>query len=381
MLDFSSRRISVEAPEQGSGNNTQTSVDWKAFEEKQVELLCGYGNHIMIGVITNIYDLGTGIPEERSVLWDDKTKAEQGWRLEKYGDGNPKDATAEVRMGKWKGVEQELLYYTPRPAKQVALAIDLPEVMFPYGEFFEGAEAKPYRVYLGKEGYKTQGRVDAAGTYNILAKPFNLSHTNINRGKDGVAPVYALAKNHKLVEIADCAGVLGEDKIFRAEDIFKLIGHPVMVEVKVSKQEWKDKATGELRCKSVIDAEVKSKLGPRDLPFYTSELKPKLSADLFSFILFDDHNEEPALKQLNKTVFNTMLISPDFEGSKLKNQLDKLGKDGNSGSAKVSVSGSKGGNEQTPVQKDKPAERAPEKVVTPQEPEGEEFDMDDEIPF
>ncbi len=53
-------------------------------------------------------------------------------------------------------------------------------------------------------------------------------------------------------------------------------------------------------------------------------------------------------------------------------------------SAKASEKPQSGGEskpKQTPVQKDKPAEKAPEKVVTPQEPEGEEFDEFDDIPF
>ncbi len=68
----------------------------------------------------------------------------------------------------------------------------------------------------------------------------------------------------------------------------------------------------------------------------------------------------------------------DYEGCDFQKAYEKWK------SAKASEKPQSGGEskpKQTPVQKDKPAEKAPERVVTPQEPEGEEFDEFDEIPF
>ncbi|MGX9349533.1 hypothetical protein, partial [Microbacterium sp. KNMS] len=80
------------------------------------------------------------------------------------------------------------------------------------------------------------------------------------------------------------------DENFHAQEVGKLIGKAVMVEVEVQQQKWQAKDGSGERSKLVVDAKLASKLGPRDVPFYESELKPKLTQDLFGFVRFDAEN-------------------------------------------------------------------------------------------
>jgi len=344
MKDFSNAFGNVELPQQGStGGNTnahQSNVDWDAFGKKQLEVLGvdtenGGEKAGVIGVITNAIELGLQNQDEQTIPVNGPDYANHEWRLEKYEDsGLQKDPSASIQTRWYRKQQQECLVYTPQPVKQFALVLDFPEVMFPYGEFFDGSETRPLRVIMGKEGFITKSKAELAGTRNLIAKPFNLKHVNVNRGKDGAQPHYALAKNGKVVKIANFAGVLDGNGNFHAQDVGKLIGKAVMCDIKAEVQRWGE---GENRkSKVVIDAEITAKLGPRDVPYFDNELKGLLTDDLFGFVLFNGQNDENTLKTLNSALINTMKLSPEFENSQLKQQLeslDKLGGDNTSNNA------------------------------------------------
>ena len=382
MKDFSNAFDGVELPQQqSSGDNTprESNVDWAAYNKKLEEVLGGVGKHQYIGVITNAYDLGTQEQDEQTIpVSDTKEYDKHTWRLETWeNSGKQKDESAKIVEKYYKGQKQECLVYTPPPVKCFAMAVDFPEVMFPYGDFFEGQKEAPLRLIHGKEGFKTQAKQKLAGSMNFIAKPFKLNHTNVNRGKEGVDPHYALAKISKVYEIAEFTGVLDENENFHAQEIGKLIGKPVMTEVVVEEQHWEDKNTGEPRSKLVVDFSITAKLGPRDVPFYESDLKPKLTDDLFGFVVFNGDNEENTLKTINPVVINTMKMSPEFEGSKLAKQLESVSKTSSnqSGEDKTSKAGD------SPAKEDKAPEKtgnASEKVDSFEEPE---IDFDDSIPF
>jgi len=321
MKDFSNAFGSVELPKQqsagtGSASN-QPKIDYDKFNAKQLELLGGEGKHDFIGVITNAYDLGTQEQDEQTVPVNDSEYSKHEWRLEKWEDsGEPKDPTAKIVTKRFKNVEQECLVYTPQPVKQIAIAVDLPEVMFPYGEFYEGSSDKPFRIILGEHGFKTKKKVEKVGNQNFIAKPFNLKHVNVNRGKDGVKPHYALAKNHKLVGMAEMADVLDQDGNFHAQEVGKLIGKPFNLKVIVEHKKWDGGSRLE------VSATVESKLSVRDMKYYQEDLEPKLTEDLFGFVLFNGENNTDTLKTLKGCIVNSMKLSPDFDNSEIKGQLE-----------------------------------------------------------
>lgn len=382
--DFGNAFGGVKLPQQPSaggngGGNNFPQVDYDKVNEAVLKAMGGEGKELRIGVVSNIYDLGTQAQDEQMIPLSDKDYTKHEWRLEKYEDGNPKDPTAKIEERWYKKQKQECLVYTPPPVKQVAITVDLPEIMFDYSVYTGADEPslKPYRIILGKEGFIPKGRTDAAGTYNLIAKPFKLSHTNVNRGIEGAQPHYAMAKIGKIYKMAEFAGVLDENENFHAEEVGKLIGKALMVEVETTIQKWNDKTTGEEKSKLVVDAKVTGKLGPRDVPFYESELLPKLTDDLFGFVIFDEENDEETLKKVNAAVINTMKLSPEFEGSKLQKQLLKVGKikDPN---VEAQQKASAPVKSAPPKQEDLKAESKPEPAPTYNEPP---MEFCDDIPF
>lgn len=391
MKDYSAAFGNVELPQQGNTggntNNYQSNVDWDAFGKKQLEVLGvdtenGGEKAGVIGVITNAIELGLQNQDEQTIPVNGPDYANHEWRLEKYEDsGLQKDPSASIQTRWYRKQQQECLVYTPLPVKQFALVLDFPEVMFPYGEFFDGSETKPLRVIMGKEGFITKSKAELAGTRNLIAKPFNLKHVNVNRGKDGAQPHYALAKNGKVVKIADFAGVLDSSGNFHAQDVGKLIGKAVMCDIKAEVQRWGEGANR--KSKVVIDAEITSKLGPRDVPYFESDLKGLLTNDLFGFVLFNGQNDENTLKTLNTALINTMKLSPEFENSQLKRQLESLGKLGSDNASNNAPQASQSGESKQPEQQDSigsnPAQKETQSV--PQEPESspEPFEFDDDF--
>lgn len=382
MQDFSKAFQAVELPQQAQqqsgGSSQKSNIDWNAFNTMKAEKLGGYGKYQLIGVISNCYDLGTQEQDEQTVPVSDKDYDNHAWRLEVWeNSGKQKDESASLVEKYWKGVQQECLVYTKPPVPQFAMTVDFPEVMIPYGDFFEGSKEAPLRLIFGQEGFKTKAKVAKVGNMNFLAKPFNLNHINVNRGKDGVAAHYALAKNGKVAEIAGFAGVLDDNGNFHAQEVGKLIGRPVLCEVTVDKQEWNDKTTGEARSKDVIDFTITGKLGPRDVPYYESDLEPKMTSDLFGFVLFNGENDENTVKTINSAIINTMKMSPDFEGSKLSVQLEAL--ESSSQASQKPSQGSSPSGTQTPAQESKPSQSESQK---PQQQYNEpSLDFEDDIPF
>ncbi|ALM62168.1 hypothetical protein AXI64_gp176 [Vibrio phage qdvp001] len=393
MKDFSNAFGNVELPQQGNagGNKPsfQSNVDWDAFGKKQLEVLGvdtenGGEKAGVIGVITNAIELGLQNQDEQTIPVNGPDYSNHEWRLEKYEDsGLQKDPSASIQTRWYRKQQQECLVYTPLPVKQFALVLDFPEVMFPYGEFFDGSETKPLRVIMGKEGFITKSKAELAGTRNLIAKPFNLKHVNVNRGKEGVQPHMALAKNGKVVKIADFAGVLDGNGNFHAQDVGKLIGKAVMCDIKAEVQRWESQ--GIAKSKVVIDAEITAKLGPRDVPYFENELKGMLTDDLFGFVLFNGQNDENTLKTLNSALINTMKLSPEFENSQLKQQLESLGKLGGDNASNNAPQASQNGVSDKPEKQASVGINPTQKEVqsVPQEPDvtDDGFDFDSEIPF
>jgi hypothetical protein len=157
--------------------------------------------------------------------------------------------------------------------------------------------------------------------------------------------------------------VLDDNGNFHAQDVGKLIGKAVMCDIKAEVQRWGE---GENRkSKVVVNAEITAKLGPRDVPYFESDLKGLLTDDLFGFVLFNGENDEHTLKTLNSGLVNTMKLSPEFEGSKLKGQLEALGKLGGNGgnsSSQAPQSGVNSSQGQSPSQSETPAQKVHEGV-------------------
>lgn len=377
--DFSNAFSDVKPINNGgndSSSNTST-IDWNAFNAKVLDVMEGVGSRNMLGYISQVVDLGLQELDEQVVVWDDKNKKDHAWRFEPRKDKDGKeiegqvgDPTASLKTLQRKGKDVECLVYQPQPVRQAAISVDFPENMFPYGEFFEGSDDKPYRVIIGENGFLTKERTNKAGTWNIVAKPFNLKHINVNRQKDGAKPHYALAKNGMLYNIAEFTDSLDGDGNFHSTELGKLIGKPLMFDVNVAQDDYGVK----------IDVKPSGRLAKRDQKAWDEEVSDLMKDEYLGFVLFDGNNDEETLKKLNNKIINTLKMSPDFESSGLKKELEKVGKLGNY-TPPQSNSESTSSEESTNTQEEqKPSENVVQEPVANNEvtPSPDMIDFDDD---
>lgn len=361
--------------QQTNGSN----VDYDALLEYQLEKLGGVGTYDRICVFTNIYEVGEQEREEQVLEFNAATEKDHGWRLEMSDKGNvQRDPTARKEMRNIKGKSVECLVFDQLPVTQAVISVDCPEVMLDIQKYFTGESStdKPFRAILGENGFVPRAKWGK----NIIARPFNLRHTNVNRNKEGAKPLYALAKNSALHDYAEWTGQLDSEGNFRNTDLGKLIGQPVNCEMEVKVESWDNTAKGGSKGRRlVVNVTPKSKLSPRDLKYYQDELANNITDDLFGVVMFgSDTNDENAIKNMRKSVFNTMVYATNWESSKLKQQIMKV---------KPDWFGDQGEIQEKPKQETKPqysSQSKPAEQPTPQQSYSPDLDDgwdDSEIPF
>lgn len=318
----------VETPKQDVRPQQQreSNVDWNAVNDYQANVLT-IGKHQLLGVVTQLYDLGIQERPEQVIVWDAKGQADHGWRLEVYeNSGKQKDESARLEQRKFKGKSEECLIFQPKDVAQMAIAVDFPEKMLNLGQFFnpdgESSE-KPFRDIIGQNGFNGFRNIDGKRV-NVIARPFNLLETNVNSKKKD-APVHmAFAKNSMVHNLADYCGVLDGEGNFHISDISKLLGKVCMFEVEVKWNTWKDKTTGEEKRKLETDIRPASRMSPRDEAYFNSDIKSKIDESMLGGLLFSGGNAEQALKEVRAVVLNTMQLAKNWEGSVLKQELEAL---------------------------------------------------------
>ncbi|AHK11586.1 hypothetical protein S140_179 [Shewanella sp. phage 1/40] len=377
----------VETPKQDTKPQQQreSNIDWDEVNNYQAEVL-GIGKHQLIGTISSLVDLGIQPRAEQVVLWDAKAQGDSGWRLEVYEDsGIQKDESARLEMRKYRGKEQECLVYQPKDVAQMAIAVDFPEKMMNLGKFFnpEGDQTeKPFRDIIGNNGFGGFRIIDGRRT-NVIAKPFNLLETNVNSKKKDTPAHFAFAKNSMLYSLADYCGVLDDNENFHIKDIGKLLGKVCMFEVEVKWNTWKDKTTGEEKRKLETNILPSSRMSPRDLSYFESDLKAKIDQDGYGGLLFSGGNRERDLKEARAAVINTMQLATNWDTSKLKGELEAVKSGGGNGGSSTPQSTTEASK---PVNVTKVADKPQSAAKTVTEPLKVTPDSDDdwdeqEIPF
>ena len=368
-----------EIPKQehsGGGSN----IDYDAINDYTESELGGVGKHQRIGIIQAIIDVGIQDQDKQFIPNDHKDYDNHSWRLEKWEDsGIEKDPTASIITRKWKGKDVEGIEYTPPPVAQMAISVDFPENMLDLGQFYgkdAGEQIRPFREIIGRNGWVAKGK-----PRNIVAKPFTLREVNVNRTKKDAAPLYAFGTTSMMHQLAQYCEVLNEDGYFHIKDLPKLIGKACMFELEVVYNRWEKEGKEFKRLETNI--KPSNVLGPRDKPYYESEILPTYDTSMLAAITFKGASSDKALKEINGTLVNTMKLSNNFEGSVLEGKLKEVNP------RVMGIGGNSSGGDDTPtnvnVPKPEPKpEPKPQQAPAPQAaPQFNEppMDFDDDIPF
>lgn len=208
---------------QTAGSTERRVVDYKAMNKHLVEAAGGGKIRSIPGIITGIYDLGLQELPDAVIPVTDADFLKRYPEFDGTKEGEAKVIEASKRENaRFEDFEGNYCFrYKQRPVQQVVVAADFPQIIVDKGSFITGeSQPLPLRLILN-------------GEFNrLVQKPYNLRSMNHNQGKPGAAK-WALAKNNKLHVLAEAAGLLDDDGLFKAERLDELLGKVVQFQIRL----------------------------------------------------------------------------------------------------------------------------------------------------
>lgn len=325
----------------GSNNSSGNSnIPWQEYNNYMVEACDLEQPETLTGIVTGIIDLGLQEQEPAKFEFTGDKEAQEA-EIQKELSDNEREIWFEELQDYNDGGKVKLYKRFKRKDQQhVALMVDFPDIMVDKGQFFGESNEAPLRMLFGGEFY--QSGINKV----VVARPISLGQVN----KEATGNQWSFSPNHTFYKMAVASKLIKTGEPFKAKNIDQLLGQAYQFKVQVFMNKGK------------YYTEKCSYVGALARGMAT----PEIDESLLHIVQFDEENDLKDLKQLRASVKNTMSLASDWEGSKVKVQLEKLGSE--SKPSKDSEEDSK---------KTKAAEKpAPKKV----EPEYED-EFKDDIPF
>lgn len=331
---------------QSSGGSTTSNVDFDAMNKEVVEILGTQKKaKTVVGYPVGIYDLGLQprLPFEKVHNPDDEDERAS------LANG---DATLEHHAkyyddGKWL-TDVEIFTKPRKPAKAIALAVDFPQFTVDKGKYFGESNPLPLRFIMCGT-WSVQNPDNPEKKMPIVQAPIYLSENTNNDANE-----WAISNRTTLHKMAEAAELLNDNGNFKASDVSKLLGKPLMFKIQVFMKASKKDASKEYYTESIkFVGEV-----PEGLP------TPEFDNSMIHGVNMNKANDPTAFNQLRAVIKNTMRLSEGWEGSVIKQELE---------AAKAEKKAS------TP--ESKTVEKEPESSAVQQVGSGSDEDYLDDIPF
>ena len=288
---------------QSSGNGGG-NIDFDAMNQHVVDVVGTQKKaKTVVGYPSGIYDLGLqprpdfekihnpDDEDERTALANGEARIEH---RDKFYD-----------EGKW--VEDVDIFCKPRkPAKAIALAVDFPQFEVDKGQFFGESNPAPLRLLMGGTwSVKNPDQPDKK--MPIIQSPFYLNESTNNDANE-----WALGNRTTLFKMAEAAELLNDNGNFKAADVPKLLGKPLMFKIQVYMKSSKKDASKSYYTESIkFVSEV-----PDGLP------TPEFDTSLLHGVNMKKVNNPDAVKQLRAVIKNTMRLSEGWEDSIIKEEIE-----------------------------------------------------------
>ena len=266
-------------------------IDWKVVNKGQVDL---FGTQekarSRVGVVSGIIDLGLQELDDAKVVWAG-TAEQEAAEIEKnpntyFEDGvNDKTGTKE-RYKRWKQKAQ----------RAIAITVDFPQFEYDWGGEIG---KKPLRFLLNGEFIPKGKKIQDV----VVGRTYDLKETT----KD-FAPRWSLATNSLPYKLAIATEVIKVGEPFTKKQLGQLIGKHALFEARL----WLDD-NGYMQDKISFKGEV-----PEGME------KPAVDESTLYFVNLDTNNDESAVKQLRRSVKNTIKRSVSYIGSKLQAQYESI---------------------------------------------------------
>lgn len=296
-------------------NTRRREVDWQALEAHVIGAAGTATKARSIpGVISGIIDLGIQDREAIEVDWTEEESKKPG--------------AEEFQQGK-----KRMLRVPRKACQQIAMTVDFPQVIVDKGQFFGDSNPAPLRLLLnGEFGV----RVDGVWT-PIVAKPYSVSEI---RHDDNT---WAFSKGNTLHKLADACDLLDEKGYFTKERVGDLLGKAAQFEFRVWMKPGKNG-------KSYLTEDIKlAGRVPEGVAI------PEYDSSLLLGINVNGENDPEQVKQLRKSIKNSIRRANNYEGSDIQKLLD--------GPESASGRGAGGSGSSTPREAPSASPAVPEAIL------------------
>jgi hypothetical protein len=265
--------------------------------------------------LPDVENLFTGTPEEESEIIakqpDTYFKTAMDWETKK---------------------QARFKCYPQKDQPCVAFAVDFPDIMVDKGQFFGESKPLPLRLWLGGQFYTQEDGM-------VIGRPTPLKYTNLDKSRK--TKVWSMAQNSMPYKMAVAAKLVKNGEPFLPERIDELLGKSFQF----SAQVWMKESKGKEYYTEYVNFVGALGRGQAECQHVTV---PQL-------IHFDADNSEESIKELRAHVVNSIKRATNYEGSKIKSQI-----------------------EQWRFNKDKTSSEVPQKAPTPA---GDFDSFDEDCPF
>ena len=278
-LDELKKNHETETPE-----NDGPVVDYKAMNDYLVKEIGLEQEETVIGVISGVVEVGLQEQEDAKMEWTGTEEDERKEVAEK-----PKTYFETDNEGKrWKR-------WPVKPVETVIITVDFPEIIVDKGKFFGDSNPAPLRLCLNGLLWLPNEQTMVNRGYPMTLRKNDKTHGN-----------WSMLPNNTLYKIAVGAKVINAGEPFLPQDVIKLLGKALLFKVRVyyNKEYYTEKITyaaGLMR----------------------GQVAPSLDENLLFYVGFNSDNDDTSLKYLTKNMINRMKMSPNWEESKIKEQIEK----------------------------------------------------------
>lgn len=292
-------KLNVTTTTQTSGGERK-EVNWNALNEHVIEVAKTAKKARSIpGVISGIYDLGEQNRDDAEIEFKGTPEEEAKIIAEK-----PATYFENGRDGK------RYMRYPQKPVQQIAIAVDFPQVLVDKGQFFGNSNPLPLRLLLNGEFTLSDGT-------RIVGRPYSIVETKFKDEKK-----WAFAKNSGLHKLADAVEILDDKGLFTKDRVGELLGKVALFQFRVYMKPSKNKKDADGNPVSYYTEEIKlAGLIPEGVEV------PEYDESILHGVNLYGENDEEAVKQLRKTVRETIKRANNYEGSDIKVMFEANGEE------------------------------------------------------
>ena len=274
--------------------STAPTVDFDALNKYTVETAGLQDRETLVGYISQIVDLGAQkLPDQEYVF--------TGTEEDEAKIVSEKPGTYFKTAFDWETKQQARFECRPQKDQPcVAFAVDFPDIMVDKGQFFGESKPLPLRLWLGGQFYTQEDGM-------VIGRPTPLKYTNLDKSRK--TKVWSMAQNSIPYKMAVAAKLVKNGEPFLPERIDELLGKSFQF----SAQVWMKESKGKEYYTEYVNFVGALGRGQAECQHVTV---PQL-------IHFDADNSEESIKELRAHVVNSIKKATNYEGSKIKSQIEQ----------------------------------------------------------